>query len=131
MAPDSTDLIPLVGSGFTDFFDSIGFNWQRLAGARVLKINGMDPFAYADLIADTESGNFIDHGVRVNSAFSSYRISDTDFSQRFGDISGPQFPDRDSLTLTLITVNSTKTEVVTVPYLADYLGEPFTDSASL
>lgn len=131
VAPDSTELIPLVGSNFTAFFQSIGFNWQRLAGARVLAINGMDPFAYADLIADTESGNFLDHGIRVNSAFSSYRISDTDFSQRFGDISGPQFPDRDSLTLTVLTVGSKKPEVVVVPYLADYLGLPFTDSASL
>ncbi|KAI0686326.1 hypothetical protein BC835DRAFT_1408615 [Cytidiella melzeri] len=130
VAPDSTELIPLVGTAFTDFFAAIPFNWQRLAGARVLSINGMDPFAYADLIADTESGNFIDHGVRVNSAFGSYRISGTDFSQRFGDISGPGFPDRDSLTLTLVPANSTKAETVVVPFAADYLGAPFTDSAS-
>ena len=51
----------------------------------------MDAYAYADLIASTESGNYLDHGVRVNSVFSSYRISDTDFSQRFGDIAGPSF----------------------------------------
>ncbi|PSR81755.1 hypothetical protein PHLCEN_2v6264 [Hermanssonia centrifuga] len=130
VAPDSTDLIPLVGTEFTDFFESIGFDWQRLAGARVLEIAGMDAYSYADLIASTESGNYLDHGVRVNSVFSSYRIVDTDFSQRFGDIGGPAFPDRDSLTFKLIPVNSTKAEVVTVPYLADYLGAPFTDQAS-
>lgn len=131
VAPDAVDLVPLVGPDFTGFFSSIGFNWQRLAGARVTAINGMDPFAYADLIADTESGNFLDHGIRVNSAFSSYRISGTDFSQRFGDISGPQFPDRDSLTLTLVTVGSKRPETVAVPYAADFLGVPFTDKASL
>ncbi|KAI0763881.1 hypothetical protein BC629DRAFT_967496 [Irpex lacteus] len=133
IAPDSTSLIPLIGSAFTSFFSSTGpspFNWQRLAGARVLSINGLDPFAYADLIADTESGNFLDHGVRVNSAFGSYRISGTDFSQRFGDISGPAFPDRDSLTLQVIPANGTKAETVVVPYTANYLGAPFTDSAS-
>jgi hypothetical protein len=131
VAPDSVDLIPLIGSGFTDLLAAIPFNWQRFAGARVLSINGIDPYAYADLIADTESGNFIDHGVRVNSAFGSYRISDVDFSQRFGDISGPAFPDRSSLTLTLIPANGTAAETVVVPYIADYLGASFTDSASL
>lgn len=130
VAPDSVELVPLVGDEFTGFFDKIGFDWKRLAGARVLEIAGMDAFSYADLIAKTESGNFLDHGVRVNSVFSSYRISGTDFSQRFGDIAGPAFPDRDSLTLKLIPAGSTKAETVTVPYLASYLGANFTDKQS-
>lgn len=131
VAPDSVEFVSLLGDDFTSFFDNIGFDFRRLAGARVLQIQGMDAYAYADLIASTESGNYLDHGVRVNSVFSSYRISGTDFSQRFGDIAGPAFPDRNSLTMTLIPVGSTKAETVTVPYLADYLGEPFTDKASL
>ncbi|KAH8102238.1 hypothetical protein BXZ70DRAFT_62790 [Cristinia sonorae] len=128
--PDLLDFIPLVGTEFTDHFAQIGFNWQRLAGAKVLEINGMDAFAYADLIAKTESGNFLDHGVRVNSVFSSYRISGSDFSQRFGDIAGPSFPDRDSLTMRLIPVNSTRPETVKIPFLASFVGAPFTDKAS-
>ena len=131
IAPDSVQLLELLGTDFTDIFDNMGFDFRRLAGARVLEIGGMDAYAYADLIARTESGNYLDHGVRVNSVFSSYRISDTDFSQRFGDIAGPAFPDRNSLTMTLIPVGSTKPETVTIPYIADYLGEPFTDKASL
>lgn len=131
VAPDSVELIDLIGDDFTSFFDGINFDFRRLAGARVLEIEGMDAYSYADLIAKTESGNYLDHGVRVNSVFSSYRISDTDFSQRFGDIAGPAFPDRNSLTMKLIPVGSTKAETVAVPYLADYLGEPFTDKASL
>lgn len=131
VAPDSVEFVSLLGSDFTDFFQSIGFNWQRLAGARVLTIDGMAAFDYADLIADTESGNYLDHGVRFNSVFSSYRISGTDFSQRFGDIAGPAFPDRNSLTVELIPVNSTEAETVVIPFLADYLGAPFTDKASL
>ncbi|EKM57181.1 uncharacterized protein PHACADRAFT_160711 [Phanerochaete carnosa HHB-10118-sp] len=130
VAPDSVEFVSLLGDEFTGFFDQIGFDWKRLAGARVLEIDGMDAYAYADLIASTETGNYLDHGVRVNSVFSSYRISDTDFSQRFGDIAGPAFPDRDSLTMTLIPVGSTQAETVTVPYLADYLGANFTDQAS-
>ncbi|KAH9854585.1 hypothetical protein C2E23DRAFT_817092 [Lenzites betulinus] len=129
VAPDSVEFISQLGTNFTSFFDSIHFNWQRLAGARVLAIEGMDPFDYAVKIAETQSGNYLDLGVRVNSAFSSYRISGTDFSQRLGDISGPQFPTQTTLTLTLIPVNSTRQETVAVPYLTNYLGAPFTDGA--
>ncbi|KAI0075954.1 hypothetical protein K474DRAFT_1317140 [Panus rudis PR-1116 ss-1] len=130
IAPDSVEFINLLGANFTNHFEQIGFNWQRLAGAKVLAINGQDPFDYIDLIARTESGNYLDHGVRVNSVFTSYRISGTDFSQRLGDLAGPAFPDRDSLTFRLIPVNSSKPETVTVPYFANYLGAPFTDQAS-
>lgn len=131
VVPDLLDFVPLVGTGFTDHFAQIGFNWQRLAGAKVLEIEGKDPYAYADLIASTQSGNYLDHGVRVNSVFSSYRISGTDFSQRFGDIAGPQFPNQDTLTVKLVTANSTKPETVKIPFLASYVGAPFTDQASL
>jgi hypothetical protein len=72
--PDSPQLVPLVGANYTAFYESIGFDWQRLAGAKVLEIEGMAPLDYIDLIADTISGNYLDHGVRVNSVVSSYRI---------------------------------------------------------
>ena len=64
MAPDSVEFLSLLGSNFTDFFESIGFNWQRLAGAKILEIEGQDPYDYVDFIAHTVSGNFLDHGVR-------------------------------------------------------------------
>lgn len=85
VAPDSVDLITLFGTDYTDLLDSLNFNWQRLAGAKVVAIEGMDPYAYVDFIAKTVSGNYLDHGVRVNSVLSSYRISGTDFSQRVGE----------------------------------------------
>ncbi|CDO74428.1 hypothetical protein BN946_scf184880.g2 [Trametes cinnabarina] len=125
VAPDSVEFVSLLGTNFTGFFDSIEFDFRRLAGAKVLEIEGMDAYAYAQRIAETQSGNFIDLGVRINSAFSSYRISGTDFSQRFGDISGPQFPTQNTLTMKLIPVNSTKAETVSVPFLASYAGAPF------
>ncbi|TBU42204.1 hypothetical protein BD309DRAFT_201633 [Dichomitus squalens] len=129
VAPDLLEFIPLVGSGYTDLLASIGFDWQRLAGARVLAIEGQDPYAYADFIAATQSGNYLDHGVRVNSVFSSYRISGNDFSQRFGDIAGPAFPDLQSLTMTLQLVNSTKPETVKVPFISSFAGVAFTNGA--
>ena len=122
VAPDSVDFISLLGTAYTSYFDSIGFDWKRLAGARVLEIQGRDAYAYADLIASTQSGNYLDHGVRVNSAFSAYRISGTAFSQRFGDIAGPAFPELESLTMKLVPVNATKPETVTIPFLASYVG---------
>ena len=123
MTPDLASFIPLLGTAYTSYFDdTLHFDWRRLAGARVLAIGGMDAYAYADKIASTQSGNYLDHGVRVNSAFSSYRISGTDFSQRFGDIAGPAFPELESLTMTLVPVNATRPETVQVPFLASYVG---------
>ncbi|KAF8813458.1 hypothetical protein BYT27DRAFT_7180997 [Phlegmacium glaucopus] len=130
VAPDSVEFLSLLGSEFTGFFDSIHFNWQRLAGAKVLQIEDMDPFDYVDLIARTVSGNFLDHGVRVNSVITSYRISGTAFSQRLGDLAGPLTVVQNSLKVQLQTVNSTKVETVIIPFLADYIGAPFTNKAS-
>ncbi|KAI0827410.1 hypothetical protein BC628DRAFT_1418509 [Trametes gibbosa] len=129
VAPDAIEYISQLGAEYTSYFDSIHFDWRRLAGARVLAINGVAPFAYAEQIARTQSGNFIDLGVRVNSAFSTYRLLNQVYAQRIGDISGPQFPTQTSLTLTLVPVSSAEAETVDVPYLANYAGQPFTDAA--
>lgn len=131
VALDSVEFLSQLGPDFTGYFDSIDFNWKRLAGAKVVQIEGQDPYDYVDHIATTVSGNYLDHGVRVNSVFSSYRISGTTFSQRLGDLAGPTDVAQTSLTLKLIPVNSTRVETVTIPYLANYLGVPFTDGASL
>lgn len=131
IAPDAVEFVSLVGADYTAYFDSINFDWKRLAGAKVLAIEGQAPYDYVDFIAKTVSGNYLDHGVRVNSVLSSYRISGTAFSQRFGDLAGPTGVAQNSVTFKLTTVNSTKVETVTVPYLASYAGAPFTDKASL
>ncbi|KAJ7253056.1 hypothetical protein B0H12DRAFT_602616 [Mycena haematopus] len=127
IVPDLVDFIPLLG---TDYTDLITIDWQRLAGAKVISIEGQDPYAYVDFIAKTVSGNYLDHGVRVNSVFSSYRLSGADYSQRFGDLAGPTGVAQNSLTFELVTANSTKIETVTVPYIASFAGIDFTDQAS-
>lgn len=131
IAFDSVEFLSQFGPAYTDYFDSISFDWKRLAGAKILKIEGRDPYDYVDHIASTVSGNYLDHGVRTNSVFSSYRITGNTFSQRVGDLAGPNGVIQNSLTFKLIAVNSTRVETVTVPYLANYLGVPFTDKASL
>ncbi|KAH9834935.1 uncharacterized protein C8Q71DRAFT_710879, partial [Rhodofomes roseus] len=120
----------LRGTEYTGYYASLGFAWARLAGARVASIEGLPACSYVDYIADTVSRNSLDHGVRVNSVFSSYRFSVGNYSQRFGDLAGPVFPDLDNLTMEGILTNGTEPETVVTPYLAAYLGEPFTDAES-
>ncbi|KAH9169340.1 hypothetical protein EDB89DRAFT_1908637 [Lactarius sanguifluus] len=130
IAPDSVELLNQLGSGFTAFFAAKKFNWQRLAGARVLTIGGLPASAYMDNIARTVSGNYLDHNVRVNSVVSSYRIVNTDFSQRVGDLAGQLFLTQTSLKFSLVPVNSTTPESVDVPFVADFIGRAFTNGPS-
>jgi hypothetical protein len=118
------------GDGFKNYFTGIGFDYSKLAGAKVVKIEGQKPYDYIDLVAKTVSGNYLDHGVRVNSVFSSYRISSNAYSQRFGDLAGPTAVDKAGITFQLIPVNSTKVETVFVPYTASFVGSSFTDKNS-
>ncbi|KAI9463968.1 hypothetical protein BJY52DRAFT_1401032 [Lactarius psammicola] len=104
--------------------------WRRLAGAKVLTIGGIPAFDYIDNIARTVSGNYLDHNIRVNSAVSSYRISNTSFSQRLGDLAGPFFLTQTSLEFSLIPVKSSTPELVDVPFAASLIGAPFTDGRS-
>ncbi|KAI0317981.1 hypothetical protein OF83DRAFT_1057662 [Amylostereum chailletii] len=130
IVPDAVDFVSLIPPGFTSFYDSIGLDWRRLAGAKVLQIEGMDPYDYVDTIADTFSGNFLDHGVRINSVYSGYRLQGSSFSQKFGDFAGQLFSTTDNVTFVLIPANATTEETVTVPYLMVFMGDGFTDSES-
>ncbi|KAH8990805.1 hypothetical protein EDB92DRAFT_2114806 [Lactarius akahatsu] len=130
ITPDAVEFLNQLGPGFIAFFAAKKFNWQRLAGAKVLTIGGLPASVYIDNIARTVSGNYLDHNVRVNSVVSSYRIVNTDFSQRLGDLAGPLFLTQTSLKFSLIPVNSTTPEVVDVPFVSDFIGAPFTDGPS-
>ncbi len=130
IASDAVDFISLVPPGFTSYYDYIGFNWKRLAGARVLQIEGLDPYDYVDSVADTVTGSYLDHGVRVNSVFTSYRLSGSSFSQKFGDLAGRVFDPIENLTFSLVPVGATQAETVTVPFLDVFLGNSFSDRDS-
>ena len=130
VAPDAVEFISLLGEQFTGFYDELGFNWKRLAGAKVTEVEGKDAYDYIDHLATTQAGNYLDHGVRVNSVFTGYRIVNSTWSQRLGLFAGRAFPDQDYLTMKIIPVNSTKAEDVRVPFYAAYLGDKFTDKAS-
>ena len=130
IAPDVIEFISLIPRGFASFYASIGFDWQRLAGARVLQIEGMDPYDYVDQVADTVTGNYLDHGVRVNSVFTSYRLSGSSFSQKFGDLAGRVLNPIRNLTYTLLPHGAAHPETVTIPFLNLFLGNNFSDRDS-
>lgn len=130
IASDAVDFISLVPEGFTSYYDSIGFDWKRLAGAQVLQIEGMDPYDYVDLVADTVTGSYLDHGVRVNSVFTGYRLSGSSFSQKFGDLAGRLFNPIENLTFSLVPVGTMQAETVTVPFLDVFMGNSFSDKDS-
>jgi len=130
IAPDAVEFISLLPSSFANYYKSIGFDWQRLAGARVLRIEGMDPYEYVDWVADTVTGTYLDHGVRVNSVFTGYRLSGSLFSQRFGDLAGRTFNPIENLTFLLYPVGATQPETVTVPFLDVFMGNRFSDRHS-
>ncbi|CEL54958.1 hypothetical protein RSOLAG1IB_07450 [Rhizoctonia solani AG-1 IB] len=131
IAPDSVEFISLLGSNFTSYYDKKGFNWKKYAGAKVLTIEGLPAWAYVNLIATTQSGNWVDHNIRVNSVLSSYRVTSNAWAQRLGDIAGSLFPDKDSLTMTVIPAQAgAKPEIVKFEYRSNYLGAPFVDSPS-
>jgi hypothetical protein len=130
IAPHSVEFLSQIGSNFTDFFVTKNFNWQRLAGARVLTIGGLPASDYIDEIARTVSGNFLDHNVRVNSVVSSYWIPNITISQRLGDLASSSFLTQTNLNFSLILANSTVPEFVEVPFAASFIGTSFTDGPS-
>ena len=130
IAKDTAAFLSLVPEGFTSYYKSIGFDWERLAGAQVLQIEGLEPYDYVDFVADTVTGNYLDHGVRVNSVFTGYRLSGSSFSQKFGDLAGRVFSPVQNLTFSLVTVGATQAETVTVPFLNVFTGNSFSDRDS-
>ncbi|KAI9513423.1 hypothetical protein F5148DRAFT_1273072 [Russula earlei] len=130
IAPDIDEFISLLPDGFASYYESIDFNWKRLAGARVLRIEGMPSYEYVAHVADTVTGTYLDHGLRENSVFTSYRLIGTSYSQKFGDLAGRVFDPIEDLTIELIPVGESQAEIVTVPFLDVFLGNSFSDRDS-
>ena len=132
IAPDTDVLFNQLGQEFEDFFTAKGFDWRRLAGAKVVEIEGMPPRQYIDKVARTVSGNFLDHNIRVNSVVTSYQMPDGNFSQRLGDLASSSVLRQTSLKFSLIPVdsNSGEPEFIEVPFVAGFNGQTFVDGPS-
>ena len=48
IAPDSNVLFDQLGPDFAKYFEKKGFDWKRLAGAKVLEIGGVSALDYID-----------------------------------------------------------------------------------
>jgi hypothetical protein len=132
IAQNSGDLVDGLGHDFSRILTAKGLNWTRIAGAKVIEINGLPVRSYIDKIARTVSGGFLDHNIRVNRVVSSYSDPGTGLSQRLGDHASEDFLKQTSLDFLLIPVgsNSGKPEHVNVPFVAAFTGVDFTDGAS-
>ena len=132
IALDSDVLFDGFGQDFADYFNKKGFDWKRLAGAKVLEIGGLTVLDYIDYVARTASGNFLDHNIRVNSVVSSYQLLNTTFSQRLGDLASSFVLRQTSLNFTLIPVDSPSgmPEYVDIPFVAGFRGKQFVDGQS-
>ena len=127
IAPDAAELVAGLGTNLTDLYDKSGFDWKSLAGAKVVDVEGKDVYEYIENLATTQAGTYLDHGIRVNSVFTSYRIIGSAWSQRFGLFASREFPDLDSLTIKIIPAGSKKAKDVKVPFYAAYDGQSFVD----
>ncbi|THH21164.1 hypothetical protein EW146_g370 [Bondarzewia mesenterica] len=100
-------------------------NLQSLSGAKVLKINGQDPFVAVDANAAI-TGSFQGFGTRQNT----YQRASASWNYVFGNFAQQSLPLIDQAILTIQRVNSTNTETVTIPYRSQFAGQNFTDGAS-
>ncbi|KAH8096742.1 hypothetical protein BXZ70DRAFT_334566 [Cristinia sonorae] len=102
-----------------------------LSGAKVLKINGRDPWDVVEANTDA-AGSFAARSLRQNGFFGSYNQVAGGFSYVFGSFAQTPLPIADSVTLTIQRTNSTKQETITIPYRTRHVSDvwPWSDKAS-
>ncbi|THH03064.1 hypothetical protein EW145_g6558, partial [Phellinidium pouzarii] len=102
-----------------------------LSGAKVLAINGQDPFVAVDANAAI-TGSFEGFGTRQNSFFSSYQRVDAGWNYIMGNFAQMSLPLADFVDLTVQRVNSSATDTFSLPYRSRFGTSSFnfTDSAS-
>ncbi|KJA21567.1 hypothetical protein HYPSUDRAFT_55453 [Hypholoma sublateritium FD-334 SS-4] len=102
-----------------------------LSGAKVLQINGQDPFVAVNANAQI-AGSFQALGTRQNGFFASYNRVATGWSYIMGNFAQQSLPLSDTVILTIVRVNHTLPEIVVLPYRARIGAAtvPFTDTAS-
>ncbi|TFK73533.1 hypothetical protein BDN72DRAFT_761661 [Pluteus cervinus] len=104
---------------------------ESLSGAKVLAINGRPPFDEVNANAAI-SGGYQALGTRQNAFFSSYRRLSEGWTYLLGDFAQKSLPLDDQVELTVIRVNRTSPETITVPYRSRIgpTATPFNDTAS-
>ncbi|KAG8713334.1 hypothetical protein FRC09_018834 [Ceratobasidium sp. 395] len=105
------------GSGAIQKWQSaLGRNLSDFDGARVVSINGQDPWTYIDKLA-AQSGSYQARTTRQNGFFASY----TALSYRMGDFAQLSLPPQsDTIALTLIRNGTTARKTYHAPYLSKF-----------
>ncbi|KAG6854488.1 hypothetical protein C0991_006090 [Blastosporella zonata] len=129
-APDGTQNVHIAPEAFTvasaEFADEIQF-WQdslpgslkgqleSLSGARVLSINGREPFDAVNANAAI-AGSYQSLGTRQNGFFSSYSLTSIGWTYLLGNFAQQALPLDDSVELTIQRVNQSIAETIVLPY---------------
>ncbi|CAE7223476.1 unnamed protein product [Rhizoctonia solani] len=112
---------------------ALGRELSDFDGARIVSINGKDPWAVVDENAAV-TGGYQAKTTRQNAFFSSYQRAASEWSYRLGDFAQWSLPVRgDSVTLRLVRNGTNTEETYTVPYLSRVGSATvaFTDAKSL
>ncbi|KAG9080928.1 hypothetical protein FRC06_005995, partial [Ceratobasidium sp. 370] len=105
--------------------DALGRKLADFDEARIVSINGQDPWTYIDNLA-AHSGGYQARTTRQNGFFASYAGS----AYRMGDFAQLSWPpEKDSIRLTIVRKGKTEKEKYKVPYLSKP-GVDFTDAKS-
>ncbi|KAJ6499989.1 hypothetical protein C8R47DRAFT_970997 [Mycena vitilis] len=145
-ASDGSQSVHIAPEAFSvasaEFPDQIEF-WQdslpgrlkgklaSLSGAKVLEINGKDPFVAVDENAKV-TGGYQAFGTRQNSFFSSYSRGPNGYMYNMGQFALQIHPLTDLVDLSIQRINSTSTEQVSIPYRSRFgsAAKNFTDGES-
>lgn len=107
------------GSEVAFWEDLLGEPLERFSGARVVLINGEDPFSAVNANAKL-TGRFQGLSSRQNAFFSSSTRGTTDWHYVLGDFAELVHPVVDSISLTIQRVGSISEETITVPYRSKF-----------
>ncbi|KAG8680915.1 hypothetical protein FRC09_017881, partial [Ceratobasidium sp. 395] len=121
------------GDAVSKWQAALGRNLTDFNGARVVSINGKDPWTVVDENAAV-NGGYQAKTTRQNAFFSSYQRAASEWSYRLGDFAQWSLPVRgDSVTLRLVRSGTNTEEEYVVPYLSRVGSATvaFTDAKSL
>ncbi|KAF9481525.1 hypothetical protein BDN70DRAFT_876169 [Pholiota conissans] len=145
-APDGSQNVHIAPEAFSvasnEFKEEIDF-WQeslpgelkggleQLSGAKVLLINGEEPFIAVNNNAGI-TGAYQSFGTRQNSFFASYHVGPDGWQYSMGNFALQAHPLTDFVELTIQRVNNTSTDTFTIPYRSRLgsASKNFTDAAS-
>lgn len=133
IAPEAFEVISAALPGALNVWtQAVGGNLSQFSGAKILAINGNDPWDAVNANAAV-TGGYQALSTRQNRFFSTYFFNGPgDVGYEFGDFAQQSLPITDKVTLTVVLTGQTRNQTITVPYMSQFgaFSFPFTDSES-